>query len=431
MNRLIVLLLFFGVFLVTPKQGFTQSLPSALNQLLASHPLIEAAQADVMAADYGIDSAKAAWTPQVDLTAYTGRERHDRAYSTDFEDTTNKLSVSVTQLVWDFGATNAQIAVKSIDHQSSLAALEITRQDLILEGARSYLGLLRAKNLLLYAHRSTLNVKEQVELERKRMKSGRGSGADLLQAQAQLAGTLAREVRQQGELEQANNSYFELFSEPVDELKMLAEERFPELPENLDAALQLAADNSLQLKFSRHALNQRDKQVVEARASGFFPSFKLVTGYSASENPSGTVGSREEYLGTLEASYSFDLGLSAKSDLWKARSNRMAQEKRLDNVLKRVSREVKDAWSKYHTSSQNLVYLTEQLNRNVAFLELARKERELGTRSLLDLLSGETNLLNAESELYSARVEQQVAIFELLHAVGRLNLSAVMEAKSN
>lgn len=42
-------------------------------------------------------------------------------------------------------------------------------------------------------------------------------------------------------------------------------------------------------------------------------------------------------------------------------------------------------------------FLSNQVSMAANFLELARKERELGRRSLLDILNGEIGLINAQA----------------------------------
>ncbi|MDP6927867.1 MAG: outer membrane efflux protein, partial [Rhodospirillales bacterium] len=61
------------------------------------------------------------------------------------------------------------------------------------------------------------------------------------------------------------------------------------------------------------------------------------------------------------------------------------------------------------------------------FLALARKERQLGNRSLIDVLSGETAFINATSDATSAETDVAIAVFTLLNNMGRLNLDAIRD----
>lgn len=55
------------------------------------------------------------------------------------------------------------------------------------------------------------------------------------------------------------------------------------------------------------------------------------------------------------------------------------------------------------------------------FLELAKRERLLGTRSLLDVLNGEVGHLNALSEAVSAETDRAISLYNLFYAMGRLD----------
>jgi len=55
-------------------------------------------------------------------------------------------------------------------------------------------------------------------------------------------------------------------------------------------------------------------------------------------------------------------------------------------------------------------------------LELAKKERKMGTRSLLDVLNGEVNYINAQGNAIAAKEDTKIAAFNLLFTMGRIHL---------
>ena len=91
----------------------------------------------------------------------------------------------------------------------------------------------------------------------------------------------------------------------------------------------------------------------------------------------------------------------------------------------RIEQLVRDAWANLATSKATLGFLSNQASISSEFLELARKERKLGNRSLLDVLNGETALINANSDATSAEADVAIATFTLLNAMGRLNLRTI------
>jgi adhesin transport system outer membrane protein len=54
------------------------------------------------------------------------------------------------------------------------------------------------------------------------------------------------------------------------------------------------------------------------------------------------------------------------------------------------------------------------------FLELARKESQVKQRSLIDVLAGETAVIDANSDATSADLDVVISMFALLGAVGNL-----------
>ncbi len=74
------------------------------------------------------------------------------------------------------------------------------------------------------------------------------------------------------------------------------------------------------------------------------------------------------------------------------------------------------------TAKSNAEFLRNQANISGEFLVLARKERRLGKRSLLDVLNGETSYISALSSAVSAETDYALAAYKLLHAMGSLDL---------
>ena len=90
-----------------------------------------------------------------------------------------------------------------------------------------------------------------------------------------------------------------------------------------------------------------------------------------------------------------------------------------------MQEQARNAWQELETSRLNLEHLRNEANIAAEFLELARKERALGRRSLIDVLAGETALINASSDAASAETDMAIAVFKLLSSMGRLEVGAV------
>lgn len=83
--------------------------------------------------------------------------------------------------------------------------------------------------------------------------------------------------------------------------------------------------------------------------------------------------------------------------------------------------EARNAWVSWETSRERADHLRNQVRIAERFLELARKEREMGRRSLLDILNGEVGLINAQSDATAAGIDEIIAAYRLLRATGQLS----------
>ena len=96
-----------GVLMFAPLPVQAHSLGELIPELLESHNLIKASQAELEAASQKVKESRGAWFPQLDVTAHYGFEAQNKPAETDDTDlATREADVSVTQLLWDFGKTN-------------------------------------------------------------------------------------------------------------------------------------------------------------------------------------------------------------------------------------------------------------------------------------------------------------------------------------
>jgi adhesin transport system outer membrane protein len=131
---------------------------------------------------------------------------------------------------------------------------------------------------------------------------------------------------------------------------------------------------------------------------------------------------KDETIAKVELSMDFDLGMSAFGRIDAARANYAARTNKTISLEKATRRQVLDSWQQLQTAKRRAHTLGEQSKISAAFLELARKERELGNRSLLEVLAGETDLINAQSDSVAAKADILIGTLNLLDILGQLSL---------
>lgn len=404
------------------------SLSENLTALVENHKRVLASNADVSAAKEQVEVAVGEWYPTLDVTANYGhdhRNKHTGSVSTST--VARNVDISVTQKLYDFGSTNASIERAKISLRQAEATRDAAIQTLLLEAITAHLNVIRANKLLEFAQGSTANIKRQTELEDARVQRGAGLSTDVLQAKTQFAGALAREIQAKGALKTALNRYRAVYGFLPENLTELENPRLPLelLPKTLDETIDLAFDGNQQLHASRLSADIAKQDIKKSKADGFAPVFEATAEHNYKNDNGGTVGVQYEKLIKVEATYSYNLGATATNTLKASEQAHIATTNRYGDTKDLIEETARNAWDGLETARTNAEHLHNQANIAAEFLELARRERQLGNRSLIDVLSGETALINASSDAASADTDVAIAVFSLLNVIGAITPDVV------
>ena len=407
-----------------------ETLEALLETVLEEHDRIVAAEAAVEASRNKAREALGSWFPVLDQTANYGFERQDQAIAKDTSLPFQEYDVKLTQLLWDFGATNATVEKARLRLQETQVALVAARQDLILEGATAYVSLIRAHQVLGFARQSETNIRRATGLEETRVETGVGLSTDVLQAKIQLLGAESRRIQAEGTLSSADNRYRNVFYKPRGDISQFAPVTVPErnLPGSLVEALRLTLEHNTEVMLANLSEAQARQGRKEALGRRFFPKLEGIIEGKFKNNAGGTLHFEREYQFRVELNFPFNLGFTAVNTLRASESDLESTARIVADIRRRVEEEVRNAWVQLGTARATAGSLDSQVQIAAAFLELARKERAMGMRSLIDVLAGETALINAQSDAASAKADIIFAMFGLLNIAGQLDL-AVFQPK--
>lgn len=406
-----------------------QSLPDILLDLIENHDRINAAKNSLNAATSRIRETRGAWFPELEIDINNGFQKRANPGTQDTTKKFNETSLSITQLLWDFGKTDTDIDISRKNRESAAISLNQVRQDLVLEGIVAYIQVYSANRRLKLSQQSEDNIKKQTELEDARVAGGAGFSTDVLQAKTELAEAQSRRVVAEGTLRNALSRYHALYRDMpkgIDEFKLPP---VPEvlMPRTLEEAIEIGLKENFQLRNARLASDIAKDSVTRTRQDLFFPELNAVVETSHERNLDGTIGQRNAQAAKVELNFPFNLGFTALDSVSATSSDYKASIDRAADTQRTTEETIRLAWADLETARQNHDVRTAQVEIAAKFLELAREEREAGRRSLLDVLSGETRLINAQSDSVLTEVSIVQATFRLLNAMGRLEVSAVEE----
>ena len=248
-----------------------------------------------------------------------------------------------------------------------------------------------------------------------------------MQAKVQLAGAQARRSRAEGGLQVAINAYRTLFKKAPGPASGMDKLTAPvdRLPKDVEEAVERALKNNSLLMAANLASDIAQAGVDQTRATSYSPTVDGIIDYKIKRDVSSTFGNQREIFSKLEMNFPFNLGMTAANTLKASERSFDASVYRYADTVDQITEQTRNAWEQFQTARINADLLENQANIAAEFLGFARKERKLGRRSLLDVLTGETAEINARSDTASAQTDVIIAAYTLLEVMGELNEAAL------
>lgn len=409
-----------------PDAGFSPDPHAMLTQLLDTHKEVQSYRHRVEGAENTLRQSIGRYLPAVNLTGDAGHEEIQKENTATTREWRHEVSLKGTQLITDFGRTTGTIGRDRLALEQARATLDAVTQETLRDGITAYIQVVRARERLKSALTSEARIKELTGVEKALVEKGAGLTSDVLQAKSQLAGAMALRVEAEGELRMAKNHFQAVFYHYPTEEEVTSFQEVPlpaaSLPVELEPAITTALDQNSQIRITRLDLALSRKN-VDISQSAYFPSLNLFGQAINADDDNGATGYRRDYAVGVEFSYNLYNGGSDYAAVKSAEAGRVAAATHLDHTRRLIQEQVRNSWAQFLTLSQRKDLLDQQTDILKNFLELAKKERTMGTRSLLDVLTGEVNYINAQGTAIAAGEDLKVAAYNLLFSMGLMDLT--------
>jgi len=405
-------------------------LDDELSSLVDGHPLIKSGQAQVSATDKGVAASLAPYLPSVDVTGEEGKGRVSlpafRATSTGpFASEERNWNFSVKETLWDGGIRDSARAQSKLQRDSANISLVGVRQTVLAEGVTAYLNVLRQIELVKLSQQNEDNIRKQLHLEDERVKRGSGIAVDVLQAKSRLQISLERMTAVRGGLQEATARYQQVFNRPPEtENMVLPPDPSGLLPASVDDAVAVALNEQ---PIVRNASKQIDL-AVQRRAgieAEYQPKVDLVGSRVYQENFSGVPGIRRDTLGELKVSWNLFAGLGTRNRAQQTGYEKLAREDDLLQAKRKTEEQVRISWNTLKTAEDRVSLLDNAVNIASEVFESRKKLRESGKETVINVLDAENEVFNARINYTSALYDARIAGYEVLRAMGRLEVNTL------
>ncbi len=409
-----------------PAFAFDPNPHGVLSQLLANHQEVQTYRYRVESAENLLRQSVGLYLPSLDLSGDYGHEHIKKEYiDSDTNMWRHEVTLRATQLIYDFGKTLGTIDRDTVALAQAHASLDSITQATLRDGITAYIQIVRARERLRTARYSESRIKELTGVEKTLLEKGAGLTSDVLQAKQQLAGAMALRVEAEGELKLAKNHFQAVFYHypTEEEVNAFIEISLPtaQFPATLEPAVAVAIANNPEIRITKYDLDLTRKDIKISK-SAYFPDLNLFGEVISAHDNDGYFGYRYDSSVGVEFTYNLYRGGSDYAAVKSASATKEAASTHLEQAQKLVREQVQNSWDQYLTLSTKKELLDQQTEILRNFLELAKKERKMGTRSLLDVLTGEVNYITAQGTAIAAREDMKIAAYNLLFSMGQMEL---------
>lgn len=409
-----------GAVIIPTGTSWAQSLQESLAKAYAGNPTLLAKRAELRGIDEGVPQALSGWRPSVSASASSGESR---SYSS--ARTTNKTvthtptttSLTVSQSLYSGGQTVAAIASAENAVLAGRADLVGVEQTVLLDAVKAYVNVFREQAVLELRVNNEQVLGRQLEATTDRFEVGEITRTDVHQAQARLAKATADRIQAEGDLASSRATYEKVMGEAPERLSR--PEIALNLPNSVESAIKLAvAQNPNVLKAEYGERGSRD-DVQTARGS-LLPTVDLAGTASRSLNASGLSTRSDTFSAKLTLSVPLYQKGAAYSALRAARQTAIKKRRDIDTAKRSATETTARAWETLTTSKARIKSFGAQIKASEVALEGVQREAAVGSRTVLDVLDAEQELLDAKVSIVRAQRDETVALFELKSAIGEL-----------
>jgi len=405
-----------------PGLAQAESLKEAFEQAYVNNPNIMSAFLSVKMAAEDIALRKAGKLPQINATLSAGGSfaATQGNYVTGHS---YKLALGYNQTLFDNFKTEAQIEQARALAEVSKYALRNAEQNVLLSVATAYLNVVRDSQLVDMRANNVKFFQAQLDSSKSRLDLGEGTQIEVSQSNARLAAAVASHRAAIASLQTSQASYERWVGRKPRNL--VASYNFKgALPNTIDDAVQSAESNNPAVLTARAAIRAAQAGTDAAQAA-FGPTLNLIgslCGVGCFNNPdqggmTGSVG-----LSLTVPIYS---GGSMGASVRKANLDQIQSEVDAMSTRDQVKESVISAWSSLQNATAQIQSAQSAVDSGQLVVDGTIQERDVGSKTTLDVLNAQADLTSAREALISASSSKLVASFALMAASGKLSASAL------
>ena len=423
-------LLLLAVSLLAPAAR-SETIQDALLSAYRSNAGIRSAEAQLRVISEGVSQAEAKRLPHLTATAGGGWHSATTLSHNNFGPPSSGFDhyrvrtwqLNLTQPLYRGGALLASIEKAEADTAAQEAALSVSVQSLLLNAATAYIDSLRARADLAVIVESVGDLTSQKEAVERALARQDLTALDLDQAIGRLEDARAQYHQALGQQQSAEANYQRWIGHAPAEL--LPPSPLIRLPGSLEEAIRQAESAS-------HAIRQASLAEQSARADVDIAIAPTLPSVSLAANISREVdwlapsrGSTRNYSFMIQVNIPLYQGGGPAAQVRTAQEVHKQRRLQTGQARSLARQAASNAWDARNSAQADLNSRRLQSKAAGMALEGLQRQQARGNRTVLDVLNGHQELLNAQLAENSSRRDLAVSEYRILAAIGGLDLEGL------
>ena len=408
------------------------TLREALVSTYNTNPTITAQREVLKGTDASVAIARAAGRPTVGATVGVNRDLTRsgiiRLQSGNDKDITVSGGADLSMPLYQGGTVKNNVKAAKTRVEAGRATLRAVEGDIFTEAVAAYMDVIRDRAIVELNNNQVGVLTTNLQATRDRFEIGDLTRTDVAQSEARLELARSSLTTARARLSSSEENYRRVIGRRPDSLA--PPPPLPPLPNSPEQAVRIALASNPDLLAINRAAVAAGYDVRTARGTRLPTVSGVLSGdyvnTLTSNNFTNVLGQPEDppNSGTQTA-----IGLSGRIPIYQGglpaariRQAQAAEAQTLEQVVgteRAVVATTRSAYAAYRAANEAIQSNQTAVSANELALEGARAEQSVGTRTVLDVLNAEQELLNSQVQLVTARRDAYVAGFQLLNAMGQ------------
>lgn len=413
-----------------------------------SDPQLAAAESAMYAAGENVVQARSALLPNISGTASYGDSNSDSSSITSIpnedgtvsfgqadgggDTTTRSYQLRLTQSIYNHSNYTRLREARAGSSQLA-ASYDAALDALIVRVATAYFEALTATTNLDAVKAEETAVKRQLEQAEQRFEVGLSAITDVHEAQARYDAARAAAILAQFQLDDAFEALTELTGQPVGDLRPVAEKLTlsSPVPDDAEAWVKTAEDESPTLAVRRYALEQA-QQAVETAKAGHLPTigadYTWVDQKTSGDRFSNDVsfpadGDFRDHGFGITLNVPIFEGLATQSRVRQQMHNRDAAADQYEQEQRAIVRATRKAYRAVSAGITEVEARNQALISAQSALDATQAGFEVGTRTIVDVLISQQVLFQAQRDYALSRHNYLLNSLRLKQAAGTITVA--------